>query len=97
MKPQIISKANYIGALKECLSARSDFNDLEYFRDRKTADEYLILSDIVGHIFILNITGYKGAMIYHALAQIECGIIPDCFISDKAEQMRIAKLRQAQA
>ena len=93
---QIISKANYIGVLKACLSARSDFKDLEYFRDRKTADEYLILSDIVGHIFILDITGYKCAMIYHALAQIECGVIPECYINDKDEQMRIAKLRQAQ-
>lgn len=89
-----MTRKQYIGALKACLSARNDFGNLEYFKDNATAEEYLILSDIVGHIFMLNITGMKEALIYHSLAQIECGIVPRNYIQDKAEIMQIAKLRR---
>lgn len=89
-----MNRKQYIGALKACLSARHDFGNLEYFKDNTTAEEYLILSDIVGHIFMFNITGMKEALIYHTLAQVECGKVPKNYIQDKAEVMRIAKLRR---
>ena len=90
----IARKKQYIGALKACLSVREDFKDLEYYRDSTTAEEYLIMSDIIGQVCMLNITGHNEANILHALAQIECGIVPRNCITDKAELMRIAKLRK---
>ena len=90
----IARKKQYIGLLKACLSARDDFKDLEYYRDNSTAEEYLILTDIIGQICMLNITGQKEATIYHAVAEIECGKVPRNCITDKAELIRIAKLRR---
>ena len=91
---KIHRRMQYIGALKYCLKAREDFNDLEYIADIVGDGEYLILSDIIGQVCMLNITGYTEAMIYHTLAQIECGSVPINIITDKAEIMRIAKLRK---
>ena len=90
----IMNRKQYIGALKYCLQARNDFNDLEYIADVVGEGEYLVLSDIIGQVCMLNITGYTEAMIYHTLAQIECGAVPINTITDKAEIMRIAKLRR---
>ena len=42
---------------------------------------------------MLDITDQKEADIYHMLAQIECGIAPNSFITDKAKKMQIARLR----
>ena len=93
MKKMMVRRT-YIGALKACLSARNDFADLKYYRDITTADEYLILSDIVGQVYMLNITGHSEAQIWHALAEIECGMMPNNAITDRAEMLRIAKLMQ---
>lgn len=83
----------YIGALVACLKARNDFGNLEYVADIINDEEYLILSDVIGQTCMLRITGYNDAMIFHAIAEIECGKAPSNIISDKAEMMRIAKLR----
>lgn len=88
-----MNRKQYIGALKYALKARNDFKDLEYICDVVGDGEYLILSDIIGQICMLNITGYTEAMIYHSLAQIECGEVPINVIVDKAEIIRIARLR----
>lgn len=83
----------YIGVLAQCLKARSDFGNLEYVADIKNDEEYLILSDIIGQACILRITGYNDEMILQTIAQIICGITPSNMILDKAEMMRIARLR----
>lgn len=91
---KIMQRTQYIGALKFCLQARKDFKDLEYVADIVGEGEYLILSDIIGQVCMLDITGYPNAMVCHSLAQIECGIPPMNLITDKAEIMRIATLRR---
>lgn len=86
----MVNRKRYIGILKECLNARSDFKDLEYYKNWNTGEETLILSDIVGRVVMLNITGLPEAQILHSLAQIECGQTPANAITDTAEMMRIA-------
>ena len=89
---KLMKRRNYIGVLKECLSARSDFNDLKYVRDITTDDEFLVLSDIIGQVYMLDITGQKEAQIWHSLAQIECKEVPSNAVTDRTEMMRIAKM-----
>ena len=93
MKPILIRK-NYIQALKACLSAREDFKDLEYYRNNSTAEEYLILSDIIGNTAMLNITGMTEAQIFHNIAQVETGQMPKNMITNRAEKMQIALMRK---
>ena len=90
---KIANRKQYIGTLKECLKARDDFKDLEYVTDVPNSKEYLILSDIVGQVAMLDITNKEEAEIYHMIAQIECEIAPNSFITDKAKKMQIARLR----
>ena len=90
MSRTLLNKTQYIGGLKQCLSARDDFKDLVYRRTGK-GKEYLILSDIIGNILMLDITGYDEAEIFHAIAQIECKHKPKCLIEDKAEKLRVAR------
>lgn len=84
-------KKNYVNKLKECLKAREDFNDLSYHRNGR-GEEFIVVSDIVGQIGMLDITGYCEADILHCIAQIECGIPPKNYISDKAKRLEIAKM-----
>ncbi len=90
---KIENRKQYIGALKACLSARNDFKDLEYVADIVKNKEYLILSDIIGQIAMLDVTGIDEADIFHTIAKIECGIMPKNIITDRTEKMRIATLR----
>lgn len=90
---KIENRKQYIGALKKCLLAKDDFKDLEYVADIVKNKEYLILSDIIGQIAMLDITGIDEADIFHTIAKIECGIAPRNIITDKAEKMHIAKLK----
>lgn len=85
------TKENYIGLLKLCEAARPDFGDLKYCRNHR-GEEYLILSNMIGNVFMLDITGYDNAQIKHTLALIECGHKPTNYITDKAKRMEIAKL-----
>lgn len=87
---KVVNRKHYIGILNECLKARSDFKKLEYFRNWNTGEETLILSDIIGRVVMLNITGLPEAQIFHSLAQVECGQTPTNAVTDTAEMMRIA-------
>lgn len=85
------TKENYIGLLKACESAREDFGDLKYCRNHK-GEEYLILSNIIGNVFMFDITGYDNAQIKHVLAEIECGRKPNNYIENPSKRMEIARL-----
>lgn len=90
---RIANRKQYIGILKECLKARDDFRDLEYIADIVNNKEYLILSDIIGQVAMIDISGLNDAEVFHTLAQIECAIAPSNFITDKAKKIEIARLR----
>lgn len=74
-----------------CLEARNDFKDIKYYRSAK-GEEYCVLSDIIGNILILDITGYSEDRIFHSVAEVECGKVPRNAITDKAEMLKIARL-----
>ena len=84
-------KKGYVDKLKECLKAREDFGDLTYRRNSR-GEEFLVMSDIIGPIGMLDITGYCEADMLHCIAQIECGIAPKNYITDKAKRLEIAKM-----
>lgn len=86
------TKKMYVDNLKELMSAREDFKDLVYHRDNTNNQEYLFLENIIGYVFMFNITGYTEAEIWHAMAMVECGEEPPCRITEKAELLRLGKL-----
>ena len=86
------SKQAYIDSLRTVLAARADFKDLQYHRNPNTSEEYLILTDLIGHVFFFDVTGYSEANIFHCMAMIECGEKPTNFIHDQEKQFEIAKL-----
>lgn len=86
------NKQDYIVILKAVIDAREDFKDLVYHKNPTTQEEYLFLSDIVGRVFMFDITGMKNEDIYHAMAMVECGQKPDCFISDPNKMMELGKM-----
>lgn len=88
---QIVSTEAYIGRLRECLKAKDDFKDLRYVRSAK-GDEYAVLSDIIGQILILNITGFSEEKILHCIAEVVCGEVPANAILDRKEMLNIARL-----
>lgn len=85
------TKENYISLLKAVESAREDFGNLEYRRNHK-GEEYLILTNIIGNVYMFDITGYSCSQIKHILSMIECGIRPANMIEDTKKRMEIAKL-----
>lgn len=85
------TKENYISLLKAVESAREDFGNLEYRRNHK-GEEYLILTNIIGNVYMFDITGYSCAQVKHILSMIECGIKPKNMIEDTKKRMEIAKL-----
>lgn len=86
------NKQDYIVILKAVIDAREDFKDLVYHKNPTTQEEYLFLSDIVGRVFMFDITGMKNEDIYHTMAMVECGQKPDCFISDPNKMMELGKM-----
>ena len=88
---RIVSTENYIGSLKTCLNARNDFKDLKYYRSAK-GEEYAVMSDIIGQVLILDITGYSEDRILECIAQVICGKVPRNAITDRAEMLKIARL-----
>ncbi len=86
------NKQEYIDTLRTVMDAREDFKDLTYHRNPTTQEEYLFLSDIVGRVFMFEITGMKNEQIYHVMAMIECGQKPDCFITDPKKMLELGKL-----
>lgn len=89
---RVINRKKYIGALKECLEARTDFGDLVWKQDWGRSKEYLVLTDIIGGVLMLDITGKTEAEILHAIAMVECGKAPAEVITDRSEMMRVAQL-----
>lgn len=85
------NKENYIGLLKACEAARDDFSDLKYCRNAQ-GEEYLVLSNLLGNVFIFDITGFSEAMIKHTLAQVECGIKPKNLVTDPRKRIEVAKI-----
>ena len=88
---RIVSTENYIGSLKTCLNARDDFKDLKYYRSAK-GEEYAVMSDIIGQVLILDITGYSEDRILECIAQVICGKVPKNAITDRSEMLKIARL-----
>lgn len=88
---RIVSTEVYIGKLRECLKARDDFKDLKYYRSAK-GDEYMVMSDIIGQIVILDITGYSEDRLLRCVAEIICGEMPANVIHDREERLKIARL-----
>ena len=86
------NKQEYIDNLRTVIDAREDFKDLVYHKNPTTQEEYLFLTDIIGHVFMFDITGMKNEQIYHIMAMVECGHKPDCFIADPKKMMELGKL-----
>ena len=86
------SKQAYIESLKTVMSARKEFKDLRYHRNPNTSEEFLIMTDLIGHVFFFDITGYTEEAIWHCMAMIECGQKPSNFIHDRQKQLDIALL-----
>ena len=84
-------KLRYIESLKTVMSAREDFKDLEYHKNPTTQAEYLFYKDIIGRVFMFDISGMPNEQIYHVMAQLKCRQKPDCYISDPKKRMEIAK------
>lgn len=86
------TRVKHIKTLNDVLSAREDFKSLELHRHYSTGEEYLFLTDIVGHVYMLDVTGYSRASINHTLALIECGFKPRNLITDSAKKLELAKM-----
>lgn len=91
MSRVFFDKKNYINKLKECFDAKEDFGNMKYHRNSR-GEEFIVMSDIIGQVGMLDITGYCEADILHCVSQIECGIIPKNYITDKAKRLEIARL-----
>lgn len=89
---KLSTRKQYIEALNFVLSARDDFSKLEYFRHNADGSEYIFLTDMVGQVAILDVTGYSNASIYHALSIIECGGRPRCYVKDQQKRLELGKL-----
>ena len=92
MSKTYATRVNHIKALNAVLSAREDFDSLELHRHNATGEEYLFLKDIIGHVFMFDVTGYTRASINHTLAQVDCGIKPRNLITDDAKKLELAKM-----
>lgn len=86
------NKQEYIDNLKAVLSAKEIFKDLAYHKHPSTQEEYLFLTDIVGRVFIFDITGMQNSQIYHTMAMVECGQKPECFVADPKKKFELGKL-----
>lgn len=86
------NRMEYIEALRTVLEAREDFKDLEYHRNSATQEEYLFLTDILGRVFYFDITGLRNEDIYHSMAQVECGVQPQCYIFDRKRMLEVARM-----
>ena len=86
------NKQEYIDNLRTVIDAREDFKDLEYHKHPSTQEEYLFMTDIIGHVFMFDITGMRNEDIFHIMAMVECGQRPDCFITDRNRMMELGKM-----
>jgi len=89
---KLATRKQYIEALNFVLNARSDFKKMEYYRHNASGEEYIFLTDVIGQVAMLDVTGYTDANIYHALAIIECGGRPRCYITDPQKRLALGKM-----
>lgn len=88
---RIVSVETYIGLLGECLKARNDFKSFKYYRTA-SGDEYAVLTDIIGGVLILDITGYNRERILQNIAEIITGRMPSNAVTDRTRMLEIARL-----
>ena len=88
---RIVSVETYIGLLGECLKARNDFKSFRYYRSA-SGDEYAVLTDIIGGVLILDITGYNRERILQNVAEIITGRMPSNAVTDRTRMLEIARL-----
>ena len=86
------NRMEYIEVIRMALDAKEDFKDLEYHRNSVTQEEYLFLSDILGRVFYFDITGLPNEAIFHVMAEVECGVQPQCYITDKKKMLEVGKM-----
>ena len=83
------SKADYVGELNKVLKAKADHKALNYYKNDN--GEYMTLSDIIGHIWYFDVTGYDEARLLQTVASVIAGKRPHNLITDTAKLMSIAK------
>ena len=88
---RIVSVETYIGLLGECLKARNDFKSFKYYRTA-SVEEYAVLTDIIGGVLILDITGYNRERILQNIAEIITGRMPSNAVTDRTRMLEIARL-----
>lgn len=86
------NKLEYIKNLRTILEAKEDFKNLEYFKNQGTQEEYLFLTDILGRVFYFDVTGMPNEAIFHVMAQVECGVQPQCYITDKKKMLEVGRM-----
>ena len=86
------NKQEYIDNLRTVIDAKEEFKDLTYHKNPTTQEEYLFMTDIIGHVFMFDITGMKNEDIFHVMAMVECGQKPECFINDPHKMFELGKL-----
>ena len=85
------NRKEYIETLRTILDAKEDFKDLEYHKHPSTQEEFLFMSDILGRVFYFDITGMPNEQIFHSMAMVEVGQVPECYITDKARMLEIGR------
>lgn len=83
------NKADYVEKLNEVLKVREDHKALTYHKAGN--EECLVLTDIVGHAWYFNITGYDETQILQTIATVIAGSDVVNRITDTTELMSIAK------
>lgn len=86
-----VSVKAYIGKLSECLKAKDDFKDINYYRNSE-GKEYMVMRDIIGQTLMMDITGYTEAKILRCVSEVVCEEVPANLITDPEERLKIARL-----
>ena len=95
----MLTRTDYINALGNVLTVKEDFKKLEYYEihNKQMKKEYLSLHLLTGYVLLFDVTGFSEERIYHILAMIECGQMPECLVRDSKEQIHIAKIIHKQS
>lgn len=83
------NKADFVKELDAVLGVKDDHKELKYYK--RNDGEWLTLSDIIGHIWYFDITGYDEARILQTVADVVAGHKPKNLIEDTSKLMCIAK------
>ena len=89
----MLSRQEYIKALGDVLTVKEDFKSLNYveIHNKEISKQYLQLKLITGHVIVFDVTGYSDERIYHSLAMVECGTMPNNHVTDTHELILIGK------